>query len=158
ARFETAADLKRELDARFAACDVLVMAAAVADFVPERAPRRLHRSDGPRSLSLSPGEDVLAGVAARKGDRIVVAFAAETGDGQEERVRKKLADKHADWIVWNDVGRAGVGFESDENEVVLLSAGGQRIEVPRRPKKEVADKIWDAVSSTLTWRTIPEKI
>ncbi|HET7453728.1 MAG TPA: bifunctional phosphopantothenoylcysteine decarboxylase/phosphopantothenate--cysteine ligase CoaBC, partial [Thermoanaerobaculia bacterium] len=88
ARFETAADLKRELDARFAACDVLVMAAAVADFVPERAPRRLHRSDGPRSLSLSPGEDVLAGVAARKGDRIVVAFAAETGDGQEERVRK----------------------------------------------------------------------
>ena len=157
-RFETAADLKRLLEARFEACDVLVMAAAVADFIPERAPRRIHRSDGPRSLSLSPGEDLLASLAARKGERIVVAFAAEAGDGQEERVRRKLADKRADWIVWNDVGRDGVGFESDENEIVLLSASGQRIDVSRRSKKEIADKIWDAVSSTLTWRTIPEKI
>lgn len=157
-RFETAGDLKSLLDARFDACDVLVMAAAVADFVPEKAPRRLHRSDGPRSLALSPGEDLLASVAARKGSRIVVAFAAEAGDGQEERARRKLAAKHADWIVWNDVGREGVGFESDDNEVVLLSATGQRVEVSRRPKKEIADKIWDAVSSTLSWRTIPAKI
>ena len=69
-----------------------------------------------------------------------------------------MAEKNADWIVCNDVGREGVGFEADHNEVVLLSAAGQRIEVSRRPKKEVADKIWDAVSSTLAWRTIPEKI
>jgi phosphopantothenoylcysteine decarboxylase/phosphopantothenate--cysteine ligase len=88
---------------------------------------------------------------------VIVAFAAEAGDGQEERARRKLADKHADWIVWNDVGREGVGFESDDNEVVLLSAGGQRLEVSRRPKKEVADRIWDAVSSTASWRTIPAK-
>ena len=157
-RFESAAELKRLLEARFAACDVLMMAAAVADFVPERLARRLHRSDGPRSVSLSPGEDVLAGIAARKGERIVVGFAAESGDGQEERARRKMAEKNADWIVCNDVGREGVGFEADHNEVVLLSAAGQRIEVSRRPKKEVADKIWDAVSSTLAWRTIPEKI
>ena len=154
-RFETAADLKRLLDERFEACDVLVMAAAVADFVPERLPRRLHRSEGPRSVSLAPGEDLLAGIAARKGSRVVVAFAAESGDGQEERARRKLAAKNADWIVWNDVGREGVGFGSDENEVVLLSASGQRLEVSRRPKKDVADRIWDAVSSTLSWRTIP---
>ena len=154
-RFETAADLKRLLEERFEACDVLVMAAAVADFVPERLPRRLHRSEGPRSVSLAPGEDLLAGVAARKGSRVVVAFAAESGDGQEERARRKLAAKNADWIVWNDVGREGVGFGSDENEVVLLSASGQRLEVSRRPKKEIADRIWDAVSSTLSWRTIP---
>ncbi len=158
ARFETAADLKGLLEARFASCDVLVMAAAVADFVPERVPRRLHRSDGPRSVVLSPGEDLLESVASRKGSRVVVAFAAEAGDGQEERARRKLASKHADWIVWNDVGREGVGFESDENEVVLLSAEGHRLEVSRRPKKEIADKIWDAVSSTLSWRTIPETI
>lgn len=154
-RFETAADLKRLLEERFEACDVLVMAAAVADFVPERLPRRLHRSEGPRSVSLAPGEDLLAGIAARKGSRVVVAFAAESGDGQEERARRKLAAKNADWIVWNDVGREGVGFGSDENEVVLLSASGQRLEVSRRPKKEIADRIWDAVSSTLSWRTIP---
>lgn len=154
-RFETAADLKRLLEERFEACDVLVMAAAVADFVPERLPRRLHRSEGPRSVSLAPGEDLLAGIAARKGSRVVVAFAAESGDGQEERARRKLVAKNADWIVWNDVGREGVGFGSDENEVVLLSASGQRLEVSRRPKKEIADRIWDAVSSTLSWRTIP---
>jgi len=155
-RFETAADLKSLLESRFDGCDVLVMAAAVADFVPERVPRRLHRSDGPRSVALSPGEDLLESVASRKGSRVVVAFAAEAGDGQEERARRKLAAKHADWIVWNDVGRDGVGFESDDNEVVLLSAEGHRLEVSRRPKREIADKIWDAVSSTLSWRTIPE--
>ena len=157
-RFESASELKRLLEARFEGCDVLVMAAAVADFIPERVGRRLHRSDGARSVALSPGEDLLAGLGARKGARLIVAFAAETADGREERARRKMAEKHADWIVVNDVGRADVGFDADDNEVVLLSASGQRIEVSRRPKKEVADKIWDAVSSTLSWRAIPEKI
>jgi len=157
-RFESAADLRRLLEARFEGCDVLVMAAAVADFVPERVGRRLHRSDGARSVVLSPGDDLLAGLVPRKGSRLVVAFAAESGDGQEERARRKMESKGADWIVVNDVGRADVGFDADDNEVLLLSASGQRIEVSRRAKKEVADKIWDAVSSTLSWRAIPEKI
>lgn len=157
-RFESAADLKRLLEARFAACDVLVMAAAVADFIPERVGRRLHRSEGPRSIALSPGEDLLARLGERKGPRVIVAFAAESGDGQEERARRKMTDKSADWIVINDVGREGIGFDADDNEVVLLSSAGQRIEVSRRPKKEIADRIWDAVSSTLSWRTVPQKI
>ena len=157
-RFESASDLRRLLEARFEGCDVLVMAAAVADFVPERVGRRLHRSDGARSVVLSPGDDLLASLAPRKGSRLVVAFAAESGDGQEERARRKMESKGADWIVVNDVGRADVGFDADDNEVLLLSASGQRIEVSRRAKKEVADKIWDAVSSTLSWRAIPEKI
>jgi phosphopantothenoylcysteine decarboxylase/phosphopantothenate--cysteine ligase len=157
-RFESAGDLRRLLDARFEGCDVLVMAAAVADFIPERVGRRLHRSDGARSVALTPGDDLLASIAARKGPRLVVAFAAESGDGREERARRKMADKGADWIAVNDVGRDDVGFDADDNEVVLLSAAGQRIEVSRRPKKEVADKIWDAVSSTLSWRAIPQKI
>jgi phosphopantothenoylcysteine decarboxylase/phosphopantothenate--cysteine ligase len=157
-RFESASDLRRLLEARFEGCDVLVMAAAVADFVPERVGRRLHRSDGARSVVLSPGDDLLASLASRKGSRLVVAFAAESGDGQEERARRKMESKGADWIVVNDVGRLDVGFDADDNEVLLLSASGQRIEVSRRAKKEVADKIWDAVSSTLSWRAIPEKI
>jgi len=157
-RFESAADLRRMLEARFDACDVLVMAAAVADFIPERVGRRLHRSDGPRSVALSPGDDLLASIAARKGARVVVAFAAESGDGQEERARRKMAEKGADWIVVNDVGRPDIGFDADDNEAVLISSSGQRAEISRRPKKEVADKIWDAVSSTLSWRAIPEKI
>jgi len=88
---------------------------------------------------------------------LVVAFAAESGDGQEERARQKMSSKSADWIVWNDVSKPGIGFESDENEVVLLSSSGKRIEVDRRSKGEVAEKIWDAVSSTLAWKAIPEQ-
>ncbi len=156
-RFETAADLQVLLDSEFANCDVLVMAAAVADFIPERLGRRIHRSEGPRSVSLAPGADLLASIAPKKGRRLVVAFAAESGDGQEERARQKMSSKGADWIVWNDVSKPGIGFESDENEVVLLSSSGKRIEVDRRSKAEVAEKIWDAVSSTLAWKAIPEQ-
>lgn len=157
-RFETAADLQSLLESEFESCNVLVMAAAVADFIPEKLGRRLHRSEGPRSLSLTPGTDLLASLAAKKGNRLVVAFAAESGDGQEERARQKLSSKNADWIVWNDVPKPGIGFESDENEVVLLSSSGKRVEVSRRSKGEVAEKIWDAISSTLSWKAIPEQV
>ena len=157
-RFETAGDLQALLESEFPSCDVLVMAAAVADFIPERLGRRIHRSEGPRSVSLAPGADLLASIAPKKGSRLVVAFAAESGDGQEERARQKMASKGADWIVWNDVSKPGIGFESDENEVVLLSSSGKRIEVERRSKGEVAEKIWDAVSSTLAWKAIPEQV
>jgi phosphopantothenoylcysteine decarboxylase/phosphopantothenate--cysteine ligase len=157
-RFESASDLKTLLEEEFVKCDALVMAAAVADFIPERVARRLHRSEGPRSLSLTPGTDLLASVAPRKENRLVVAFAAETGDGQEERVRQKLADKGADWIVWNDVSKPGVGFESDENEVVLLSSAGKRVAISRSAKAAVAEKIWDAVSPALSRKAIPERV
>lgn len=156
-RFESAADLKKLLEAEFSRCDVLVMAAAVSDFIPEKLGRRLHRSEGARSVALSPGEDLLASLAREKGSRVIVAFAAETGDGQEERAREKLAAKNADWIVLNDVSKESAGFEADENEVVLISATGKRIEVPLRQKGEVAEKIWDAISSTLSWRMIHQK-
>ncbi|MGH9443090.1 MAG: bifunctional phosphopantothenoylcysteine decarboxylase/phosphopantothenate--cysteine ligase CoaBC [Thermoanaerobaculia bacterium] len=156
-RFESSSDLQALLEREFESCDVLVMAAAVADFIPEKLGRRIHRSEGPRSLSLAPGEDLLASLAPRKGNRLVVAFAAESGDGQEERARQKLASKKADWIVWNDVSAPGIGFESPDNEVVLLSSAGKRIEIDRRSKADVAEKIWDAVSSTLSWKTIPER-
>ena len=156
-RFETASDLQALLDEEFENCDVLVMAAAVADFIPERLGRRIHRSEGPRSVSLTPGADLLASLSPKKGNRLVVAFAAESGEGQEERARQKLASKKADWIVWNDVSKPGVGFESDDNEVVLISSAGKRIELDRRSKADIADKIWDAVSSTLAWKAIPEQ-
>jgi phosphopantothenoylcysteine decarboxylase/phosphopantothenate--cysteine ligase len=160
-RFESASDLKALLDEEFERCDVLVMAAAVADFIPERVGRRLHRSDGPRSLSLTPGADVLASLAPRKGSRLVVAFAAEAGDGQESRVRQKLTEKSADWIVWNDVSKPGIGFESDDNEVVLLSSSGKRADIGRANKAEIADRIWDVVAPsvpTLPSKAVPERV
>jgi phosphopantothenoylcysteine decarboxylase / phosphopantothenate---cysteine ligase len=157
-RFESASELQALLESAFEDCDVLVMAAAVADFIPERVGRRLHRTEGPRSLSLSPGADLLASISPKKGNRVVVAFAAESGEGQEERARQKLADKKADWIAWNDVSKPGIGFEAEDNEVVLLSSSGKRVEISRRSKGEVAEKIWDAVSSTLSWKAIPGQV
>lgn len=154
-RYETATQLYSLLQEEFERCRVLVMSAAVSDFIPERAPRRLHRSDGPRTVTLTPGLDVLASLSPKKGDRLVVAFAAEEGDG-EEHARQKMLQKDADWIVLNDVSRPGTGFAADENEAILLSAQGGRIEISRRSKRDVAEKIWDAISSQLAWRKIPE--
>ncbi|HZI66785.1 MAG TPA: bifunctional phosphopantothenoylcysteine decarboxylase/phosphopantothenate--cysteine ligase CoaBC [Thermoanaerobaculia bacterium] len=142
--FETAADLDNLLAAEFPECDVLVMAAAVADFIPEARGARLHRAGGESSVRLAPGKDLLAGLAGRAPGRTVVAFAAETED-LEARGRRKMDAKGADLVVVNDVGRPDTGFESPDNEVILLSRDGASEPVSRRSKREVADRIWDAV-------------
>ena len=142
--FETAEELENLLAAEFPECDVLVMAAAVADFIPESSAARLHRSDGERSVRLAPGKDLLAGLAGKSTGQTVVAFAAETQD-LESRGRRKMEAKGADLVVVNDVGRPDVGFESGDNEVILLSRGGTAEPVSRRSKREVAERIWDAV-------------
>jgi phosphopantothenoylcysteine decarboxylase/phosphopantothenate--cysteine ligase len=143
--FESAADLDNLLAAEFPECDVLVMAAAVADFIPEPSDARLHRSDGERSVRLAPGKDLLAGLANRSPAQMVVAFAAETAD-LEARGRRKMEAKGADLIVVNDVGRADTGFEAADNEVIILSREGEPELVSRRSKREVAERIWDAVA------------
>lgn len=142
--FETAADLDNLLAAEFPECDVLVMAAAVADFIPEPSAARLHRADGARSVRLAPGKDLLAGLAERSAGQTVVAFAAETED-LESRGRRKMDAKGADLVVVNDVGRPDTGFEAPDNEVILLSRGATAEPVSRRSKREVAERIWDAV-------------
>jgi phosphopantothenoylcysteine decarboxylase / phosphopantothenate---cysteine ligase len=141
--FETAADLHGLLVAEFPDCDGLAMAAAVADFIPEESRERLHREDGDRTVRLAAGHDILAGLAPLKRAQTVIAFAAETED-LEARGRRKMEAKNADLIVVNDVGREGIGFEADENEVVILTSGGVREAISRRSKREIAEKIWDA--------------
>jgi len=141
--FETADELHALLVREFPECDGLVMAAAVADFIPAQSPKRLHRADGPRSLDLSPGRDVLASLAPLKRGQTVVAFAAETED-LEARARRKMEAKPADLIVVNDVGREGIGFDAADNEVLILGRDGSREAISRRAKAEVADRIWDA--------------
>lgn len=143
-RFESASELSRLLAVEFPAHDILAMAAAVADFIPEEFDRRIHRSEGPRSVALRPGEDLLAALAGSKGKRTVIAFAAESG-ASVEGAREKLRVKGADWIAINDISKPGVGFDADDNEMVLLSAGGRSVAISRRPKLEVARAIWDAV-------------
>jgi len=144
-RFETADDLHALLVREFPECDVLVMAAAVADFRPEASPTRLHRGDGERSLRLSPGRDVLASLRPLRRGQTTVAFAAETEE-LEARGRAKLEAKGADLIVVNDVGRSDIGFDADDNEVLILTRDGGREAITRRSKREVADRILDAAA------------
>jgi phosphopantothenoylcysteine decarboxylase/phosphopantothenate--cysteine ligase len=141
--FETADELAEILLKEFPECDGLVMAAAVADFIPERRPERMHRSEGEKTLRLAPGRDLLASLRPLKRGQTVVAFAAETED-LEARGRAKMEAKGADLVVVNDVGRQGIGFDAEENEVLILTAGGGRELVSRRGKREIAERIWDA--------------
>lgn len=142
--FESAADLENLLRAEFPECDVLAMAAAVADFIPDPSAERLHREDGERTVRLAPGRDLLAGLVPLKRKQTVVAFAAETEE-LEARSRRKMESKGADLIVVNDVGRSDIGFDSSENEILLITREGGTESVSRRSKRDVADRIWDAV-------------
>jgi phosphopantothenoylcysteine decarboxylase/phosphopantothenate--cysteine ligase len=140
-RFATAADLKRELHARFAACDALVMAAAVGDFTPEApADGKLRRSDGPLELRLVPTEDILAGVAAgRRAGQTVVAFAVEAGDEEEmaSAARRKLAAKGADFIVVNPASAMGAAA----GRAAILTADAVALPWAERGKEALAAEI-----------------
>src|SRR5215204_7646595 len=145
---ETAAELADALGREFDAADVLVMAAAPADFRPKHAAgEKIHREGGGGlELDLEPTEDILASLAARKREgQTIVGFAAETESGLD-RARRKLERKRADAIVLNDVSRAEIGFESPENEVVVVEATGEH-HIPFGSKEEVADAILDRIEA-----------
>jgi phosphopantothenoylcysteine decarboxylase/phosphopantothenate--cysteine ligase len=144
---ETAAQLRDETLARFARCDVLLMAAAVADFRPALAePGKIAKDEHDElRVELVRTPDVLSELAERRtAAQTVVGFAAEHGPGGEERARAKLERKRLDAIVLNDVSRAGVGFDADQNEVTIIDRAGAR-RVPRASKHEVATAILDFV-------------
>ena len=145
----TAADLARETLARGDA-DVVVMAAAVADYRPADPKSEKRSKDGePWRLELEPTDDVLRSLGEQSANgRVLVGFAAETGDGGLDRARAKRTGKNADLVVYNDVARSDVGFEAGENEVVLISEAGERT-VSKAPKSRVAAEIWDEVERLL---------
>jgi phosphopantothenoylcysteine decarboxylase/phosphopantothenate--cysteine ligase len=145
----TAAELARASEREFDACDVLLMAAAVADFRPAApADFKLKKTapDAPVSIALEPTEDVLAGLAGRRRPaQTLVGFAAEHGPAALDYGRDKLARKGLDLIVVNDISQAGIGFDADENEVVVIGCDGRERRVPRAAKELVADAVLDAV-------------
>jgi phosphopantothenoylcysteine decarboxylase/phosphopantothenate--cysteine ligase len=145
----TAADLARETLAR-ADADVIVMAAAVADYRPaEPIEAKRPKDDRPWQVELEPTQDVLRALTAEPANgRVVVGFAAESGNDGLRRAREKRAVKKADLLVYNDVGASDVGFDSAENEVVILSEEGDR-HVARGPKERVAAEILDEVERLL---------
>jgi phosphopantothenoylcysteine decarboxylase/phosphopantothenate--cysteine ligase len=145
----TAAEMKREVLAH-ADADVVLMAAAVADYRPSKPEAGKRPKDRePWTLTLEPTDDVLAELGRRRQNgQVVVGFAADAGDAGLERAREKLANKRGNLFVFNDVSQSGVGFEAEENELVLVSAHGER-KIGRRSKEECAVAILDEVEGLL---------
>lgn len=143
----SAAEMFAACAARFAACDLFIAVAAVADYRPRAtAVRKLKKDSAGLSLELEPTIDILRTLAARKtAGQTVVGFAAETHD-LEAYARRKLVEKQLDWIVANDVAQPGLGMNADANAVLLLGARGERRPFGPAPKAEVAEFILDHVA------------
>jgi len=145
-RVTTAAEMKAAVDGVFTEADVTIMAAAVADFAfAAPADRKIKKDRLAPVLAVVPTPDILRGLGSRKKPgRILVGFAAETHD-LRSRARKKMREKNLDLIVGNDVSRAGVGFEADVNQAVLIDRKGRTRETDVLSKRALAAVIWDAV-------------
>lgn len=142
----SAEDMLTALQGASRDADILVMAAAVADYAPERvAPAKLRRKDQPMDLHLRPNLDILKTLGPRRG-LFRVGFAAETED-LKNQAAEKLKTKQLDLIVANQVGVDGQGLSSDFNAVTIVGPSGVVAEVPRLPKWEVAGRVWDAIDA-----------
>jgi phosphopantothenoylcysteine decarboxylase/phosphopantothenate--cysteine ligase len=145
-RVETAEEMRAEVLARYPAADVVVMAAAVADFRPKAvAGEKLKKHDGPPEVVLEPTPDILAELGAAKAAQVLVGFAAET-EHVAEHAAEKLARKRVDLMVANDVSAPDAGFGVDTNRAVLLDAAGGRVETPLLTKVALAGIILDRVA------------
>jgi phosphopantothenoylcysteine decarboxylase / phosphopantothenate---cysteine ligase len=129
-----------------AGADVVLMAAAVSDYRPVQTDEaKRPKSEETWTIELEPTADVLRGLGdSRRNGQVLVGFAAETVENGLERARRKLADKQVDLVVYNDVSRDDVGFDSEDNEVVIVSAHGER-RVEKAPKEAIAAAILDEV-------------
>ena len=149
-RVETTAEMESAVRKALKGADVLIMAAAPADYRPDAdAKRKRPRAEGPLELTLSATTDILEATrAARKKGAVIVGFALETGDA-EKKGRAKLEGKKLDMIVVNDALEPGAAFEVETNHVVILERGGGRHDVPLADKRLVAGAILDRVEARL---------
>ena len=148
-RVETAREMESAMVSQAQEADVIVMAAAVADFRPvTEAPNKIKKAGGVPEIVLEPTADILAHLAAqRRPGQTIVGFAAETSD-LRANAAEKLARKGIDLIVANDVSAPGVGFEHDTNAVMILGADGSAQEIALTDKRAIARSILNAVSTT----------
>lgn len=148
----TAGDLARETLAR-ADADVVVMAAAVADYRPAASLDTKRRKDGePWELTLEPTLDILAELGARRRDgQVLVGFAADEGEAGLEAARAKRERKRVNLLAFNDVSRSDIGFDAEENELTLITAAGER-HVEKQSKRECAAAILDEIAALLEGR------
>jgi phosphopantothenoylcysteine decarboxylase/phosphopantothenate--cysteine ligase len=146
----SAAEMLAAVTAQRDASDVIVMAAAVADFRPAApADNKIKKDAGVPEIVLEPTEDILRGLgAAKRPGQVLVGFAAETDD-VVANAQSKLTRKNLDLIVANDVSAPGVGFDHDTNAVTIVSADGPVLEIPLSSKHDVARALLDAVAERL---------
>jgi phosphopantothenoylcysteine decarboxylase/phosphopantothenate--cysteine ligase len=146
----SAGEMRDAVMERAPSCDLVIMAAAVADFRPvERLERKLKKAGRKRLvLELERTPDILAELGRLGGARVLVGFAAETGD-PEAAARKKLREKRADLIVANDVTEPGAGFDGETNRVTLFTRTGRRVALPLLTKAATAERILDRAAALM---------
>ncbi len=142
----SAQQMQRAVMAAYPRASTVIMAAAVADYRPERVTaEKIRKGPGPMTLRLVRNPDILEALGRRKGRRLLVGFAAETGD-LEARALQKLRSKNLDLIVANDVSATDAGFAVDTNRVQFLDRAGRREQLPLLSKEEVAERLCDWIS------------
>jgi phosphopantothenoylcysteine decarboxylase/phosphopantothenate--cysteine ligase len=146
----TAREMEQAVREHAPAADLVVMAAAVADFRPRTiAPGKIKKEEGlPPAIELEENPDILAGLRAQAPRAVLVGFAAETGD-LDRHARAKLERKGADFLVANDVSRRDIAFESEANEVTVFRRQGEPVFLSRRPKAELAASLFDLFTAML---------
>jgi phosphopantothenoylcysteine decarboxylase/phosphopantothenate--cysteine ligase len=141
----TALEMRDAVMQHLPGAGIVIKAAAVADFHLSKIPAQKVKKTAARlSLEFDPTPDILAELGKKKGDYLLIGFAAETENVQQE-ARRKLESKNCDMVVGNYVGGSETGFESDLNEVVLALRTGENIVLPRASKRELADRIFDQI-------------
>jgi phosphopantothenoylcysteine decarboxylase/phosphopantothenate--cysteine ligase len=141
----TALEMREKVMENLQAAGIVIKAAAVADFHLSKIPDQKVKKTAARvSLELDPTPDILAELGRKKDDRLLIGFAAETQNLAQE-ARRKLESKNCDMVVGNLVGGSDIGFESDQNEVILALRTGETVTLPRAPKRQIADRIFDEV-------------
>lgn len=152
-RVETAAEMDREVRRHFEAADILIMAAAVSDFkFTEVASKKVKKKDVGKSLDLVRTKDVLKSLGKKKAGKILVGFAAET-ENIVKNALNKLKEKNLDLIVANNVLEEGVGFESDYNQVSLVSLDGKSTQTGKKSKLEISRIILDKIEEIIGKRS-----
>jgi phosphopantothenoylcysteine decarboxylase/phosphopantothenate--cysteine ligase len=142
-RVKTACEMREAVMQHLPESSIVIKAAAVADYHLSTVPEQKVKKTATRfSLQLDPTPDILAEVGQKKTDQLLIGFAAETENLIEE-ARRKLKTKNCDMVVANLVNRENLGFESDDNEVVLVRKNGEPVYLSRAPKREIADQIFD---------------
>jgi len=149
-RLETADEMRREVLSRFQEADAVVKAAAVGDFRPASPTmKKLKKEAGVPEIRLEPTPDILKELGERKGHRVLIGFAAETGD-LEAAGRRKLQEKNLDLIVVNQVGQEGTGFGADTNRALILARDGDDEPAREWTKRELAAAICDRLAKALS--------